>query len=119
MQALSLDLRERIAAAVEAGQAQTAVAARFAVSLASVERIARKRREGNSLAPGKHPGKAPLVSTDQHQAFASLVASRTDWTLQRLVDAWREQTGTSVSLATMSRSLRRCGFVHKKSARRP
>jgi transposase len=119
VKALSLDLRQRIADALETGQPQARVAERFAVSVASVERIARKRREGHSLVPGASPGKAPLVGAEQRAAFEALATSRTDWTLQTLADAWRGQGGAAMSLATVSRLLRRCGFVHKKMPRRP
>ncbi len=119
MKALSLDLRERVADAVEAGQTQTSIAQRFAVSLSSVERIARKRRAGHGLEPGVPPGKKPLVEPEQHEAFAQLAASRTDWTLQTLAQAWQEQGGKALSPATTSRTLRRNGFSFKKSAALP
>ena len=119
MKALSLDLRERVADALEAGQTQTSIAERFAVSLSSVERIARKRRAGHGLEPGVPPGKKPLVAQEQHEAFAQLAASRPDWTLQTLAQAWQEQGGKALSQATTSRTLRRNGFSFKKSAVSP
>jgi len=119
VKALSLDLRQRIADAIEEGQTQTSIAQRFAVSLSSVERIARKRREGHGLEPGVPPGKKPLVEREQHEAFAQLAASRTDWTLQTLAQAWQEQGGKALSQATTSRTLRRNGFSFKKSAALP
>jgi transposase len=44
--AYSLDLRERVVAAVKEGMTQPEVAARFKVSLSSVERYVRREREG-------------------------------------------------------------------------
>ena len=119
VKALSLDLRQRIADALEERQTQTSIAQRFAVSLSSVERIARKRREGHGLEPGVPPGKKPLVEREQQEAFAQLAASRTDWTLQTLAQAWQEQGGKALSQATTSRTLRRNGFSFKKSAALP
>ena len=72
MKALSLDLRQRIADALEAGQNQTSVAQRFDVSLSSVERLARKKRHGHSLEPGTSPGKKPLDAQEHHHVFAQL-----------------------------------------------
>ena len=89
MKALSIDLRQRIAEALDAGQSQTSIAQRFEVSLSSVERLARKKRHGYSLEPGKSPGKKPLVAQGQQEAFEQLAAARTHWTLQSLADAWR------------------------------
>jgi len=119
VKALSLDLRQRIADALDAAQSQTSVAQRFDVSLSSVERLARKKRGGHSLEPGKSPGKKPLVEPEQHEAFAQLAASRTDWTLQTLAQAWQEHGGKALSQATTWRTLRRSGFSFKKSAASP
>jgi len=123
VKALSLDLRQRVADALDAleeGQTQTSIAKRFAVSRASVERIARKRREGQGLEPGVPAGKKPLVEREQQEAFAHLAAWRTDWTLQTLAHAWQEQAGgKALSQATTSRTLGRSGFSFKKSAVSP
>ncbi len=119
VKALSLDLRQRIADALDTGQSQADVAQRFAVSLSSIERLARKKRHGHSLEPGKSPGKKPLVEQERQYAFEQLAASRTDWTLQTLADAWQQQGGKSLSLATVSRTLHRLGFSYKKSAASP
>ena len=119
VKALSLALRERVADALEAGQTQTSIAQRFAVSLSSLERIAHKRRAGHGREPGVPPGKKPLVAQEQQQAFVQLAASRPDWTLQTLAQAWQEQGGKVLSQATTSRTLRRNGFSFKKSAVSP
>ena len=119
VKALSLDLRQRIADALDAAQSQASVAQRFDVSLSSVERLARKKRHGHSLEPGKSPGKKPLIAPQQHEAFAQLAASRTDWTLHTLAQAWQEHGGKALSQATTSRTLRRNGFSFKKVPRRP
>lgn len=125
MNALSLDLRQRIADALEHDAAatlptsQARIAQRFAVSLSSVERIARKKRQQESLAPKPSTGRKPLVPDAERDNLARLAASRTDWTLQTLVDAWQQQGGGALSQATMCRTLGRAGFSHKKSAASP
>ena len=120
MKALSLDLRQRISDALDAGQSQASVAQRFDVSRSSVERLACKKRQGHSLEPGKSPGKKPLVVQGQHEAFEQLAAARTDWTLQTLAAAWQQQAGgKALSQATVLRTLRRLGFSYKKSAALP
>ncbi len=120
VKAVSFDLRQRIADALDAAQSQASVAQRFDVSLSSVERLARKKRHGHSLEPGTSPGKKLLVAQEQQEAFAQLAASRTDWTLQTLAQAWQQQAGgKALSQATTSRTLRRNGFSFKKSAALP
>ena len=117
MKALSLDLRQRVVEALDAGQSHASIAERFAVSVSSVERLARKKRHGHSLTPGKSPGKKPLVEQERQYAFEQLTASRTDWTLQTLAQAWQQQVGgKALSQATVLRTLRRIGFTYKKCA---
>jgi len=59
---LSLDLRERIAAAIVAAEeSHPLIAERFGVSQSTVERISRKQREGESLEPRKPPGRGPSL----------------------------------------------------------
>jgi transposase len=59
---LSLDLRERIAAAIVAAEeSHPLIAERFGVSVSTVERISRRQREGEGLEPRKHPGRGPVL----------------------------------------------------------
>jgi transposase len=121
MKALSLDLRQRVADALDSGASHPSIAQRFAVSLSSVERLARKKRENQSLHPGVGAGRKPkvdLADQEQREAFAQLAASRTDWTLQTLADAWQEheQGGKALSAATVLRTLRRLKFSFEKRA---
>src|ERR671911_2987771 len=51
VRAYSMDLRERIVAAVDAGLTQAQAAARFGVSLRTVERYLARRRATGGLAP--------------------------------------------------------------------
>jgi len=119
MKALSLDLRQRIAHAIDHDTLDSypKIADRFAVSLASVERIATRKRCGQSLAPGQSTGRKPKVTPEQYDAFECMVASRTDWTTTALADAWQERTGQGLSLSTVLRLLHRIGFSFKKSVR--
>ena len=120
MKPLSLDLRQRVAQALETGASQASLAQRFAVSRASVERIARKKRNQQSLLPKRSTGRKPRVAPEQQPAFEQLAASRSDWTLQTLAHAWQEQAGgKALSLATTWRTLGRSGFSFKKSAGSP
>src|SRR5215218_9450170 len=102
MRAYSMDLRERVVAAVDAGMRPAQAAARFDVSVRSVERYLARRRTTGSLAPsvqrhGPKPEKKARV-----QAWLDAAA---DATLAEHATAFAEQTGVVVSTATMSRSL--------------
>src|SRR3954462_12532256 len=62
VRAYSMDLRERVVAAVDAGATQAQAAARFGVSLRTVERyLARQRATGSLAATQQRHGPAPKV----------------------------------------------------------
>lgn len=118
MPAYSLDLRERIVAALKAGQSERQVAARFGVSESTVTRYDRLERTGRPLAPGRAPGRAPLLRPEQEGAFLALVATRTDWTLETLRHAWQADAGSGgalLSKSALQEHLRRLKVTYKKS----
>ena|SRR5689334_14483937 len=114
MQAYSLDLRQRVLAACQSGQSEKEVAARFALSLSSVQRYKRALRATGSLAPKPWPGRAPKIAQEHKAQLHALVASKTDWTLASLCDAWKARFGTEVAAGVMGRTLARFGITHKK-----
>ena len=115
MRALSLDLRQRIVAARNAGQTQDHIAQRFEVSQASVCRVLQQWDNTQDLTPKKRPGKAPRIAREQLPQLDALVASRTDWTLASLSEAWYHRTGARIGLSTLHRTLHQRRFTHKKS----
>jgi transposase len=116
MQAYSQDLRQRIVDAFRDGATIEQTARRFAVSTASVKRYQRQSRQTGSLAPKPWPGRAPKIKEDQKEDLRALVATRTDWTLQSLCDAWKEQCATEVAIDVMGRTLARFRITYKKRA---
>ena len=65
MRANSLDLRQRIVAAVQAGHPKAEVAALFGVDRSTINRYLR-RAEAGTLTPMPLPGRAPRISPAQH-----------------------------------------------------
>src|SRR5688500_20239154 len=62
VRAYSMDLRERVVAAVDAGMSQAQAAERFGVSLRTVERyLARRRATGSLAATEQRHGREPTV----------------------------------------------------------
>ena len=106
MQAYSMDLRERVVAAVDAGMTQSEAAARFEVSVRSVERYLARRRTTGSLAPSvQRHGPKPEKKARVQAWLAARLDAAADATLAEHATAFAEQTGVVVSTATMSRSL--------------
>ena len=119
MQALSLDLRQRIVAALEAGQKRAEIAARFDVSEASVYRLQRQWKRHNDLTPRKRTGRQPRLSNEGLAQLQEIIAQQSDPTGASLVEAWQASTGKRVGLSTMHRALHRLQLAYKKSAASP
>lgn len=115
MKAYSPDLRAKIMAAVDAGMSKSQAARTFGVGLATIKRYAALRREQGSLDPKPHPGRPPIIRSEQQQEVlrAQLVAYPAAY-LDEHCDLWEAQTGRRLSTSAMSRTVRRLGFTRKK-----
>src|SRR5215211_1022141 len=103
MRPYSLDLRERIVRAVDAGATQAAVAEAFSVGRATVQRYVAQRRRG-SLAPRPIPGRAARIGPAQVPALRAQVEASPDATLAEHCARWAGAHGVRVSIATMQRA---------------
>jgi transposase len=113
---ISLDLRRRIVEAARS-QPQAAVAARFAVSLASVERFVRLDREGAPLAPKPHNGGPERRVGPEGQArFAAWLAEDPSLTQAGLAARHGADAERPISRQTAGRTLARMGYTRKKRA---
>jgi transposase len=112
MRPYSLDLRERIVAAVDRGEGSLRqLAAFFCVSLSFVVRLLRRRRRTGSVQPAAHGGGQPPALNDQaDQRLRTLVAEQPDATLEEL----RQRLGLPCSCMAIWRALNRLGLSRKK-----
>ena len=117
MKPRSVDLREQVCRARDAGMPRTEVARLFGVSESSVTRWHRDWRAGRALAPKPRPGRTPRIARAEHPALAALVAADPDATLAMHGATWEAAHGVAVSAATMGRALRRAGLTLKKRPR--
>jgi transposase len=107
----SLDLRQRVAAAIDEGQSLRQVARRFQVSLAFVVRLLQRRRETGELAPKPHGGgRHAALDFSQRLRLAQLVHDDPDATLAQL----KQRGGFTCTLTTIWRTLRRLKLTYKK-----
>jgi transposase len=118
MRAYSLDLRERVVAAVAAGTPRAVVARAFGVGLATVERYVRRRRAG-ALAPRSSPGRPARLGADAEPALRAQLAAAPDATLAGHAERWARERGARVSAATMRRAIARLGWTRKKRRSTP
>lgn len=116
----SKDLRIRAVAAVEErGIPRREVVRTFSVSLTTLKRWLRMRREGKDLAPGVSTGRRRRIqdTLEEKRALWKQLEENDDATLERHCELWEERTGTRVSISTMSRAIRaKLGWSYKKDA---
>ena len=117
MGAYSKDLRLKVLGAVDRGMPRKETAKVFGVSLGTVKRWLKRRREGGDLAPRRSTGRRRrILSTDEERrALWVQLEGSPDATLERHRELWEERRGVRVSVATMSRAVRKLGWTFKKS----
>jgi transposase len=112
----SLDLRQRVVDAVDAGEGtRKQVARRFSVSLGWVEKLLRQRRQRGHIAPLGHGGGAPR-SLDEPavEKVQAAVAAQPDITLQELRLRLHRQARVRVSVSSLWRLLATLDLPRKK-----
>jgi transposase len=110
----SMDLRERVAAAVDNQEGSLREIARlFRVSLSFVVRLLQRRREADTLEPKPHGGgPSPALGPEDRQRLAELIREQHDATLKQL----KERGGFTCSLKTLWLALRRQDLTFKKKS---
>lgn len=113
---ISQDLQRRILAAYLNGEgSQHALASRFAVGHATVERILHRYRTiGTTSFKPYHHGRRPIVDEAEYPLVVRCLEENVDATQQQIADYCREQVGLEVSRRTISRVLKRMHYTRKK-----
>src|SRR5215203_1502697 len=115
MKQYSVDLRERLLGAIDAGLSQAEASRLFGVGTSTISRWRQQRRDTGSLAPKARPGRRPAIGPEHGDALQAQVAADPDATLAAHCTRWAEAHGVTLSVATMSRAIRRLGITLKKS----
>ena len=115
MPAYSNDLRIRVLAALDTGLPRSDVVRTFQVSLATLKRYLKQRRETGHVIPKRPTGRPAHKGPPLRAAIASRLAAFPDATLEDLCEWWDSESGVRVSTATMSRAIKRAGWTRKKS----
>ena len=117
MEIYSKDLRIRALAAVDRGIPRREVVEIFAISLTTLKRWLKMRREGMDLSPGVSTGRRRriLATPEEKKALWEQLEENDDATLQRHCELWEKRTGVRVSVSAMSRAIReKLGWSYKK-----
>ena len=112
--AYSMDLRERVVAAVGDGQSCRQVSALFRVSVSSVVKWAQLARSTGSPAPRSVGGRRGCKLDNERDWLLGRLAEKPDLTLHALLGELRDR-GVTVSCDTLWRFLREAGISFKKN----
>ena len=118
----SKELRIKAVEAVERGIPRKDVVETFSISLTTLKRWLRKRRDGEDLSPGTSTGRKRriLATQEERRALWEQLEANDDATLERHCELWEQERGVRVSPSAMSRAIRhKLGWTYKKRRWRP
>lgn len=119
-QAHSMDVRQRIITAWQAGEGKQSLSRRFQVGYTTVKRYIRQWQERGQVAPKPHGGGQPrAVDAAGEQVVREVLGQQADLTDAERAQRYRERTGKQVSKSAMHRAVRRMGLTRKKSPSMP
>lgn len=107
MKAYSKDLRLKVLEAVDRGMPRKEVARIFGVSLPSIKRWLKRRRESGDVEPSPRPGPPARKGALLEQWLPNQLENNPDLTLAEHCESFEEDSGVEVSTATMSRRILR------------
>jgi transposase len=114
MRAYSKDLRLRVLAACDRGMSRKEVAETFGVSVATIKRYLKLRREIGGVEPKPIPGPRAPKRAALEKRLPVQVKLNPDLTLSEHCEFFEEEHGVEVSAATVSRALKDLGLPLKK-----
>jgi transposase len=120
MKPYSKDLRLRVLSAVDAGTPREEVAKTFSVSMPTIKRWLKRRRETGDVKPRAIPGRPSRKGTVLKEWLPKHLEANDDLTLQEHSEAFEEEFGQRVSTSTVGRAISALpdgGWPLKKSHR--
>ena len=112
----SVDLRERVVEAYEAGEGgYEALGQRFRVAPSALHRwVGQSRREGHCHPKVYRHGFLSVLAEDDGAVLRRLVEEQNDATLAEYAERFYAHTGCEVSPSSVCRALQRLGLTRKK-----
>ena len=121
MNAYSKDLRLKVLAAVERGVSRREISELLGISISTISRYVKLKASGREIAPKPSPGrKAKILDNPDHRRVLWKQLEENDTaTLEEHCTMFEVRRGVSVSVATMSRAVRKLGWTFKKDRWEP
>jgi transposase len=120
MKPYSKDLRLRVLSAVDAGKPREEVAKTFSISVPTIKRWLKRRRETGDVEPRAIPGRPSRKGTMLQEWLPEHLETNDDLTLEEHRETFEEEFGEAVSTSTIGRAIARLpdgGWPLKKSRR--
>jgi len=114
MKAYSKDLREHMLRTVDQGHPRAEIVRMFGVSLATMKRYLKQRRETGDLSPKAIPGRPPKKYAALEAGLVAQLQAHPDSTLEAHCQLWESTHGMWVDHTMMSRASSRVGWTRKK-----
>jgi transposase len=114
MKAYSQDLRERVLRAVDDGYPRAEIVQMFGISLSTLKRYVKQRRDEGHVQPKAIPGRPPKKRAHVEANILPQLQTHNDATLEQHCAMWEQTHGECVSRWTMSRAIKRLGWTRKK-----
>src|SRR5829696_3780542 len=105
MKPYSKALRLRVLAAVDAGKPREEVASTFSVSMPTIKRWLRRRRETGDVEPEPIPGRPSRKGAMLKEWLPELLQANDDLTLEEHRQAFEEEFGEEVFTSTIARAI--------------
>lgn len=117
MKAYSQDLRQRVLRAIDAGQSQAEVARTFTVSVATIKRYLKQRRETGQVEPKAIPGRPAKKGAVLRAHLLTQLEAYPDARREEHCQMFEATYGLKVSTASISRARAALGWTHKKTVK--
>ena len=116
MKTYSQDLRERMLGAVDRRMPSKDAVRAFGASPATLKRWLKRRREEGSAAPKSRPGMRPRIgaAAEERRELWEQLETNPEATLEEHRELWERRRGVRVSVAAVSRAIRRLGWTCKQ-----
>jgi transposase len=105
MKPYSKDLRLRVLSAVDVGTPRGEVAKTFSVSVPTIKRWLKRRRESGDVEPEPIPGRPPRKGAMLREWLPKHLQANDDLTLEEHREAFEEHFGEEVSTSTIGRAI--------------
>ena len=105
MKPYSEDLRLRVLAAVDAGRPREEVAKTFSVSMPTIKRWLKRRRETGDVQPRAIPGRPSKKGAMLQSWLPKHLEANDDLTLEEHREAFEEELDQTVSTSTIGRAI--------------